>query len=66
MNAYMKIRRENKMSREELAERMQLPVVTIIRYENAANPVPSMHFKRNFKRIFNVTNEELRAVQENG
>ncbi|MFD1899220.1 helix-turn-helix domain-containing protein [Enterococcus termitis] len=66
MNAYMKIRRENKMSREELAERLQLPVGTIVCIEKATTPVPSMHFKENFKRIFNVTDSVIEAVQENG
>ncbi|OJG96703.1 hypothetical protein RV18_GL001989 [Enterococcus termitis] len=54
------------MSREELAERLQLPVGTIVCIEKATTPVPSMHFKENFKRIFNVTDSVIEAVQENG
>lgn len=60
MNAYMRIRRQNKMSREELAERMQIPVRLVVAYERAKHPVPTLHYHRNFMAIFNVTEEELR------
>lgn len=66
MNAYGIIRKRAKMSQAELAERMNVPTYYISRIERAANPVPTLHFQKNFEAIFNVTEEEIKAVQENG
>lgn len=66
MNAYRRIRRKNKMSQAELTERMQVPTYYISRIERAENPVPTLHFQKNFEAIFNVTEEEIKAVQADG
>ena len=64
MNIYKKIRCQNKMTIEDLAKEMGLPVQIITLYERCTNPVPTLHFKERFKKIFNVTEEELRGETE--
>lgn len=66
MNAYGIIRTKAKMSQSELAEKMQVPTYYISRIERAENPVPTLHYHENFKRIFNVTDEDIKAVKPIG
>lgn len=58
MSPYKKIRRASGMTLEELAQKMLLPVDMIRHYENRFKQ-PSLHFKSNFKSIFNVTDADL-------
>lgn len=59
MNIYMSIRKKNKISREELTERIGVPLKVLIAYEQATNPVPTLHFKERFKYIFGLSEEDL-------
>lgn len=63
MNNYMRVRKQNKMSREELAKKMLLPIGYIVEVERFENPVPSMHYQRNFVKIFNISEEDLKNDQ---
>lgn len=54
-----KIREKHNMSQEELAEKMLISESWVIVYEKPGI-MPSLHFTENFKRIFNVTEEEIR------
>lgn len=53
-------RRKNKMSREYLAEQMNIPINLLIEYERAVNPVLTLQLKERFKQIFNLKEEDLR------
>ncbi|WP_086349913.1 helix-turn-helix domain-containing protein [Candidatus Enterococcus clewellii] len=63
MNAYGIIRTKARMSQADLAEKLQVPTYYISRIERAENPVPTLHYYENFKRVFNVTDEDIKAVR---
>lgn len=63
MNAYGIIRTKAKMSQAALAEKMNVPTYYISRIERAENPVPTLHYYENFKRIFKVSDEDIKAVK---
>lgn len=63
MSPYKKIRIRNKMTLDELAERM-LMKKSLVRKMEQPNIVPSLHYHANFKAIFNVTDEELKGEKE--
>ncbi|WP_271497378.1 helix-turn-helix domain-containing protein [Enterococcus sp. 5H] len=65
MSPYRKIRRENGMTREELALCMQLPLEKVELFERE-NITPTLHYHANFKAIFNVTEDDIkRATKTN-
>ncbi|MGM0220032.1 helix-turn-helix domain-containing protein [Enterococcus sp. AZ126] len=59
MNYIKSIRRKNKMSREELSQKLNIPVKLLSKYERATNPVLTLQLKERFKSIFELSEEEL-------
>lgn len=62
MTPYKKIRTRNKMTLDELAERMLLEK-PLVRKMEQPNVVPSLHYHGNFKAIFNVTDEDINKLK---
>lgn len=61
MSPYKRIRRKNGMSQQELADKMQISLKLAKAYEKQGVE-PSLHYVRNFKAIFNATDEEIQKL----
>ncbi|HBD4332724.1 TPA: Cro/Cl family transcriptional regulator [Enterococcus faecalis] len=53
------------MSLQELADKMQIALKLAKVYEKQGVE-PSLHYVRNFKAIFNVTNDDINQLKTNG
>jgi ribosome-binding protein aMBF1 (putative translation factor) len=61
MSPYKRIRRKNGMSQQELADKMQISLKLAKAYEKQGVE-PSLHYVRNFKAIFGVTDEGIQKL----
>ncbi|EME5442845.1 helix-turn-helix transcriptional regulator [Enterococcus faecalis] len=65
MSPYKKIRLKAGMSQQELADKMQISLKLAKVYEKQGIE-PSLHYVRNFKAIFNVTDDDINQLKTNG
>lgn len=65
MSPYKKIRLKAGMSQQELADKMQISLKLAKVYEKQGVE-PSLHYLRNFKAIFNVTDDDINQLKTNG
>ncbi|HFE9853017.1 helix-turn-helix transcriptional regulator [Enterococcus sp. DIV1420a] len=65
MSPYKKIRIKAGMSQQELADKMQISLKLAKAYEKQGVD-PSLHYVRNFKAIFNVTDDDINQLKTNG